>query len=153
LGEAWVNERGWRLMDFIAPESFTYWLSILFLVGSVFGGMTSVWGRRGRGTVPPVLARHRRHGVTRPRPSGVRGAPGALDAVHAEWRRRSDVGVAMASDMGHAGAALTRAFNQWAELKQQGHRGISPKPLPPLAGARFGRPANTSIAFRIEGRT
>jgi branched-chain amino acid transport system permease protein len=44
LGEAWVNERGWRLMDFIAPESFTYWLSIVFLVGSVFGGMTSVWG-------------------------------------------------------------------------------------------------------------
>src|SRR5689334_12003783 len=32
------------LLDFIAPESFTYWLSILFLVGSVFGGMTSVWG-------------------------------------------------------------------------------------------------------------
>jgi branched-chain amino acid transport system permease protein len=31
------------LLDFIAPESFTYWLSILFLVGSVFGGMTSVW--------------------------------------------------------------------------------------------------------------
>jgi len=32
------------LLDFVAPESFTYWLSILFLVGSVFGGMTSVWG-------------------------------------------------------------------------------------------------------------
>jgi branched-chain amino acid transport system permease protein len=32
------------LLDFIAPESFTYWLSILFLVGSVFSGMTSVWG-------------------------------------------------------------------------------------------------------------
>jgi branched-chain amino acid transport system permease protein len=32
------------LLDFIAPESFTYWLSILLLVGSVFGGMTSVWG-------------------------------------------------------------------------------------------------------------
>src|SRR5215831_921003 len=32
------------LLDFIAPESFTYWLSILFLVGSVFGGMTSVGG-------------------------------------------------------------------------------------------------------------
>jgi branched-chain amino acid transport system permease protein len=32
------------LLDFIAPDSFTYWLSILFLVGSVFGGMTSVWG-------------------------------------------------------------------------------------------------------------
>ena len=32
------------LLDFIAPESFTYWLSIFFLVGSVFGGMTSVWG-------------------------------------------------------------------------------------------------------------
>ena len=28
----------------MAPESFTYWLSILFLVDSVFGGMTSVWG-------------------------------------------------------------------------------------------------------------
>jgi len=32
------------LFDFIAPESFTYWLSIIFLVGSVFGGMASVWG-------------------------------------------------------------------------------------------------------------
>jgi branched-chain amino acid transport system permease protein len=32
------------LLDFITPESFTYWLSILLLVGSVFGGMTSVWG-------------------------------------------------------------------------------------------------------------
>jgi branched-chain amino acid transport system permease protein len=32
------------LLDFIAPESFTYGLSILLLVGSVFGGMTSVWG-------------------------------------------------------------------------------------------------------------
>jgi len=32
------------LLDYIAPESFTYWLSILLLVGSVFGGMTSVWG-------------------------------------------------------------------------------------------------------------
>ena len=32
------------LLDFIAPESFTYWLSILLLVGSMFGGMTSVWG-------------------------------------------------------------------------------------------------------------
>jgi branched-chain amino acid transport system permease protein len=32
------------LLDFIAPETFTYWLSILLLVGSVFGGMTSVWG-------------------------------------------------------------------------------------------------------------
>jgi branched-chain amino acid transport system permease protein len=32
------------LLDFIAPESFTYWLSILLLVGSVFGGMASVWG-------------------------------------------------------------------------------------------------------------
>ena len=32
------------LLDFIAPESFTYWLSIMLLVGSVFGGMTSVWG-------------------------------------------------------------------------------------------------------------
>jgi branched-chain amino acid transport system permease protein len=32
------------LLDFIAPESFPYWLSILFLVGSVFGGMASVWG-------------------------------------------------------------------------------------------------------------
>ena len=32
------------LLDFIAPESFTYWLSILLLVGSVFGGMTSLWG-------------------------------------------------------------------------------------------------------------
>ena len=32
------------LLDFIAPESFTYWLSILLLVGSVFGGMTSIWG-------------------------------------------------------------------------------------------------------------
>ncbi|HKZ06895.1 MAG TPA: branched-chain amino acid ABC transporter permease [Methylomirabilota bacterium] len=32
------------LLDFIAPESFTYWLSILLLVGSVFGGMSSVWG-------------------------------------------------------------------------------------------------------------
>ena len=32
------------LLDFIAPESFTYWLSILLLVGSVFGGTTSVWG-------------------------------------------------------------------------------------------------------------
>jgi hypothetical protein len=31
------------LPDFIAPESFTYWLSILLLMGSVFGGMTSVW--------------------------------------------------------------------------------------------------------------
>jgi branched-chain amino acid transport system permease protein len=32
------------LLDFISPESFTYWLSIVLLVGSVFGGMTSVWG-------------------------------------------------------------------------------------------------------------
>jgi branched-chain amino acid transport system permease protein len=32
------------LLDFVAPESFTYSLSILFLVGSVFGGMASVWG-------------------------------------------------------------------------------------------------------------
>jgi branched-chain amino acid transport system permease protein len=32
------------LLDFIAPESFPYWLSILFLVGSVFGGIASVWG-------------------------------------------------------------------------------------------------------------
>lgn len=32
------------LLDFVAPESFTYWLSILLLVGSVFGGMTSLWG-------------------------------------------------------------------------------------------------------------
>jgi branched-chain amino acid transport system permease protein len=32
------------LRDFIAPESFTYWLSILLLVGSVFGGMASVGG-------------------------------------------------------------------------------------------------------------
>ena len=32
------------LLDFIAPESFTYWLSIYLLVGSVFGGMTSVRG-------------------------------------------------------------------------------------------------------------
>jgi len=32
------------LLDFIAPESFTYWLSILLLVGSVFGGLTSIWG-------------------------------------------------------------------------------------------------------------
>src|SRR4029453_2463948 len=32
------------LLDFVAPESFTYWLSILLLVGSVFGGMASVWG-------------------------------------------------------------------------------------------------------------
>ena len=32
------------LLDFIAPESFTYWLSILLLVGAVFGGMTSIWG-------------------------------------------------------------------------------------------------------------
>ena len=32
------------LLDFIAPESFTYWLSIFLLVGSVFGGITSVWG-------------------------------------------------------------------------------------------------------------
>ena len=32
------------LLDFIAPESFTYWLSILLLLGAVFGGMTSVWG-------------------------------------------------------------------------------------------------------------
>ncbi len=32
------------LLDFIAPETFTYWLSILLLVGSLFGGMTSVWG-------------------------------------------------------------------------------------------------------------
>ena len=32
------------LLDFVAPESFTYWLSILLLVGAVFGGMTSVWG-------------------------------------------------------------------------------------------------------------
>jgi len=32
------------LLDFIAPESFSYWLSILLLVGSVFGGMTSAWG-------------------------------------------------------------------------------------------------------------
>lgn len=32
------------LLDFIAPDSFTFWLSILLLVGSVFGGMTSVWG-------------------------------------------------------------------------------------------------------------
>ena len=32
------------LLDFIAPESFTYWLSILLLVGSVFGGITSIWG-------------------------------------------------------------------------------------------------------------
>jgi len=32
------------LLDFIAPESFTYWLSIMLLVGAVFGGMTSIWG-------------------------------------------------------------------------------------------------------------
>jgi len=32
------------LLDFIAPESFTYWLSILLLVGAVFGGITSIWG-------------------------------------------------------------------------------------------------------------
>src|SRR5262245_18069985 len=32
------------LLDFVAPESFTYSLSILFLVGSVFGGMASVCG-------------------------------------------------------------------------------------------------------------
>lgn len=32
------------LLGFIAPESFTYWLSILFLVGSVFGGIASVRG-------------------------------------------------------------------------------------------------------------
>src|SRR4029450_4385943 len=30
--------------DFVAPARVTYWLSILFLVGSVFGGMASVWG-------------------------------------------------------------------------------------------------------------
>jgi branched-chain amino acid transport system permease protein len=35
---------GALLLDFIAPETFTYWLSIFLLVGSVFGGMTSVWG-------------------------------------------------------------------------------------------------------------
>src|SRR4029453_15386390 len=85
--------------DFVAPESFTYWLSILFLVGSVFGGMASVWG---------AVAGHRRHGGPRPRPSGVRGAPRALDAVHAEWRRRDGVGVTMARDVGHAGTAFTR---------------------------------------------
>src|SRR6185369_1355118 len=55
-------------------------------------------GRRGRGTAPSVLARHRRHGLPRPRPSGVRGTPRACDAVHAEWRRRGGVDVAMASD-------------------------------------------------------
>ncbi len=71
-------------------------------------------GRRGRRTVPPVLARHRRHGVARPRLSGVRGAPHALDAVHAEWRRRDGVGVAMASNMGHAGAALTSTCQTYA---------------------------------------
>src|SRR5262249_19623070 len=32
------------LLDFIAPETFGYWLSILLLMGSVFGGMTSIWG-------------------------------------------------------------------------------------------------------------
>src|SRR6476620_8540783 len=32
------------LLDFIAPESFTYLLSIFFLVGSVVGGITSGWG-------------------------------------------------------------------------------------------------------------
>lgn len=32
------------LLDFVAPESFTYWLSILLLLGSVVGGITSVWG-------------------------------------------------------------------------------------------------------------
>lgn len=35
---------GALLLDFVAPDGFTFWLSILLLVGSVFGGMTSVWG-------------------------------------------------------------------------------------------------------------
>lgn len=35
---------GALLLDFIAPESFTYWLSIILLVGAVFGGITSIWG-------------------------------------------------------------------------------------------------------------
>ena len=38
-----------------------------------------------------------------PATSSIRGAPRALDAVHAEWRRRNGVGVGMASDVGHAG--------------------------------------------------
>ncbi len=35
---------GALLLDFVAPDGFTFWLSMLLLVGSVFGGMTSVWG-------------------------------------------------------------------------------------------------------------
>jgi branched-chain amino acid transport system permease protein len=98
------------LLDFIAPESFTYWLSILLLVGSVFGGMTSVWGAVAGGLflqfwpdIAGMVSRDLVHPVfgallvlsMRFMPNGVAGA---------------GVGVAMASNMGHAGAALTRTF-------------------------------------------
>jgi branched-chain amino acid transport system permease protein len=35
---------GALLLDFIAPDSFTFWLSIMLLVGAVIGGMGTVWG-------------------------------------------------------------------------------------------------------------
>ena len=35
---------GMLRMDFIAPDSFTFWLSFLFLIGAVVGGVNSVAG-------------------------------------------------------------------------------------------------------------
>ncbi len=84
------------LLDFIAPESFTYWLSILLLVGSVFGGMTSLWGAVAGGLFLqfwPDLAGTVSRDLAHPvfgalLVLSMRFMPGGMAGLLATWRRR-----------------------------------------------------------------
>jgi len=85
------------LLDFIAPESFTYWLSILLLVGSVFGGMTSVWGALAGGLFLqfwPDLAVTVSRGLVEPvfgalLVLSMRFMPDGVAGMVSSWRRAS----------------------------------------------------------------
>ncbi|HEY5636143.1 MAG TPA: branched-chain amino acid ABC transporter permease [Burkholderiales bacterium] len=57
---------GALLVDFVAPDGFTVWLSIEMLIGAVVGGVHSAWGALLGGLLMKFL------------PDLVRGVPGAL---------------------------------------------------------------------------
>ena len=89
-------------VQFVAPDSFTIFLSITLLVGIVVGGLASISRRDLRRAVHPVHAERRRPDLQGGAVGDLRRVPDRLHVPHADGRRRrgaDDLGAVLPSAM------------------------------------------------------
>ena len=75
-------------VQFVAPDSFNIFLSIILLVGIVVGGLASISGRALRRALHPVRAQHRRRDLEGRALGGLRRLHDRLRLPDADRRRR-----------------------------------------------------------------